>query len=100
MKVDLTPKQRSFLKSLGQKLKATVWVGKNDITDKVITAIESEFDHTELIKVKMLDTSGTEKRAAGQKLADMSKTTLVQVIGRVVLLYSPFEEKRIIKLPQ
>jgi RNA-binding protein len=100
MKVDLTPKQRSYLKSLGQHLKATVWIGKNDITDQVISAIETEFEHTELVKIKMLDTSGTEKRTAGQKLADMSETTLVQVIGRVVLLYSPFKEKRVIKLPQ
>ena len=100
MKVELTAKQRSYLKSLGQKLKATVWVGKNDITDKVINAIIDEFGHTELLKVKMHDTSGTEKKIAGAKLADMSDTTLVQVIGRVVLLYSPFKEKKIIRLPQ
>ena len=100
MEVTLTPKQRSYLRSLGQKVKATVWIGKNDITDQVINAIDSAFETAELIKVKMHESAGTEKHAAGAKIAQESKSTLVQVIGRVVLLYRPFKEKRLIKLPQ
>lgn len=100
MTVELTPKQRSYLRSLAQKLKATVWIGKNDITDEVIHAINNAFETAELIKVKMHESAGTEKHAAGVRIAEESNSTLVQVIGRVVVLYRPFEEKPRIKLPR
>jgi len=99
MNIELTPKQRSYLRSLGQKLKATIWIGKKDITEELIKAINTAFENKELIKVKMHETMGTEKKAAGEKIAKQSNAALVQVIGRVVLLYRPFKEKKVIKLP-
>lgn len=96
----LTPKQRSFLSSLAQKIQPTVMLGKNGLTDAVYTQIRREFAVRELLKLRFVDFKDTKKDLANQ-IAETVSAELVRVIGNVAVFYKPAEDPkdREIQLP-
>ena len=50
--MEYTSKQRAYLRSEAQELPAIVMVGKEGLTDSVVTALKEAVDHHELVKVK------------------------------------------------
>ncbi len=83
----LTPKQTRYLKSLAHHLKPVVQIGKEDISDNVISATEQELQHHELIKVKIGQNSGVNKKDAAAELSQKTGSGLVQLIGKTIILY-------------
>ena len=99
MPLALTPKQRAFLRSLANRLKPVVWIGKQGLADEVVTAVSSALTTEELIKVKILESAPVERRQAGAALEAATDAALVQVVGRTLVLYRPKKDKPVIKLP-
>jgi RNA-binding protein len=96
----LTTKQRAYLRSLAHDLKPVVHVGKEGVTTPVVRDVENTFRTRELLKVKVLDTAPESARETGEALAArIEGAILVQVIGRVVVLYHPYPKNPVIKLP-
>lgn len=83
----LTGRQRKQLRALGHHLSPVVYVGKEGISTTVLKAISDAITVHELIKVKLGQNCPLQKREAADALADKSDTTLVQLIGKTVLLY-------------
>ena len=50
----LTGKQKSFLRSMGQKLEPVVMMGKEGVTPTVVQAAQEAIKKRELIKVRVL----------------------------------------------
>lgn len=96
----LTPKQRSFLSSLAQKLQPTVMLGKNGLTDAVYAQIRKEFAVRELLKLRFVDFKDTRNDLANQ-IAENVAAELVRVIGNVAVFYKPADDPkdREIQLP-
>ena len=84
---ELTGKQRRYLRSLGNQLKAKVFVGREGISAAVLLSIEEAYANRELLKLKLERSCPLDRKEAGQKLADATKSHLVQVMGQTVLLY-------------
>lgn len=96
----LTSKQRAFLKSMAHGLKAVVHIGKEGVTDDTVRAVGEVLHTRELIKLKVLETAPAETREiAGELEASVPGSSVVQVIGRTIVLYRPDPEEPQIRLP-
>lgn len=95
----LTGKQKSFLRSMGQKLEPIVFIGKEGVTPTVVQAAREAIKKRELIKVRVLQNAEEEPADAITMLAERADVNLVQLIGRNGLLFKRNFEKPKIELP-
>jgi len=93
--MQLTSKQRRHLKGLAHHLNPVVQVGDKGITSAVIAKVDEELENHELIKIRV----DSEAKIKGPILAEGTQAGLVQVIGRVVVLYRARKKKPAIRLP-
>jgi RNA-binding protein len=96
----LNGKQRRFLRGLGHHLDPVVQVGKDGISEGLVAALDTALDTHELIKIKLGESAGADRRAIGAALAEAAAAELVQVLGRTVLLYRRRAEEPAIDLPR
>jgi RNA-binding protein len=90
---ELTTKQKKNLRSLAHHLKPQAYIGREGITPNLIKAIQNALKAHELIKVKLGQNCPLYKQQAADEIALQSSASLVQVIGRMVVLYRPNKEK-------
>lgn len=83
----LTGKQKKFLKGLGHHLSPLISIGKEGLTENIFKATRQELLTRELIKVKIGTNSNTKKQEAAELLPAATDSTLVQLIGKTLLLY-------------
>ena len=97
----ITSRQRAYLRSLSNTLKATEQIGKNGITDTLLAQIDESLERHELLKINILETAGISGKLCAGELAEALGADVVQVIGAKVTLYRPASdlEKRTIELP-
>jgi RNA-binding protein len=88
-KRELTTKQKQHLKGLAHPLNQIVQIGKEGLSAGLISTTLQELDRHELIKVKISDNSGLEKHDTSRQLAQSTKSVLVQLIGKTIILYKP-----------
>lgn len=99
----LTSKQKKFLKGLGHSLTPVVAVGKEGIGQNIINATLLELSRHELIKVKVGKNSPVDRYETAERLASESNSSLVQVLGRTILLYKEnpkLEKDKRLRLPR
>lgn len=96
----LSSKQRAHLRSLAHHLKPVVNVGKEGITEAVVSSVENAFNRRELLKIKFLEYSPVNASEGGIQIAGkIDRSVIVQIIGRIAVLYRPYEENPVILLP-
>jgi RNA-binding protein len=83
----LTSNQKQFLKGLAHSLRPIVQIGKEGISARIIETIANELKNHELIKVKIGSNSGLEKNSTCQTVVDQTASTIVQLIGKTIVLY-------------
>ena len=98
--MELTSKQRAYLKSLASTLNPVFQVGKSSVTPEITAAVEQCFNNNELIKLNVLKNCDDDVHEIANVIADRTRSTLVQVIGKKIVLYKPFKEKQKIILPK
>ena len=96
----LKGKQRSFLRGLGHHLDPVVQVGKDGLTEGLVGALDVALTTHELIKIKLGESAGADRRAIGAALAEAAGADLVQVLGRTVLIYRRRVDNPAIELPR
>ncbi len=95
----LTSKQRAYLKSLANRIKPTVYVGREGISSPLIQAVEEAYHTNELVKLKVQRECPCSKQEAGEAVASATDSSVVQIVGNTVQLYRPDREKPTIVLP-
>lgn len=98
--MDLTSKQRSYLKGLAMNIDPVFQIGKSSVTPENVEAIGEAFNTKELIKVAVLNNCLDDPKEIAQVVAERTHSTVVQVIGKKIVLYKPFKENRKIELPR
>lgn len=88
------------LRALGHHVSPTVQIGKEGLTDAIVAATKDALRAHELIKVRIGSEAPVERKDAGAELATRSGSTLVQVLGRTLLLYKRHPNKPRIDLPR
>ena len=98
----LTGKQRAFLRKLGHDLQPVFQIGKEGLTDTVISAIDEVLEKRELVKISILETAMLDTRQACDSVAESLNADAVQAIGSKFVLYrrSGSEKNRKIELPK
>lgn len=97
--MELTGKDRRALRALGNRLKPMVHVGKEGVTEAVIAELDKAQEAHELVKLRVLDTCPDDRRSIAGELDARSESTVVQVLGRTILLYRRHPEEPRISLP-
>ncbi|MDY6104977.1 MAG: ribosome assembly RNA-binding protein YhbY [Acetatifactor sp.] len=98
--LELTSKQRAHLKSLASTLNPIFQIGKSSLTPEITEAIGEAFHNSELIKVAVLKNCMDDPRQIAEALASRTHSTVVQVIGKKIVLYKPDKDKPKIVLPR
>jgi RNA-binding protein len=98
----MTSKQRAFLKSIAMKEDAVFQIGKSSLTPEVTSAVSEALEKRELIKISVLKNCTEDIDMIAEALAGRTRSTVVQVIGRRIVLYKQAKdpEKRKIVLPK
>lgn len=98
----MTTKQRAYLKSLAMNMEPVFQCGKSSVTPEFVTAVSEALEKRELIKVSVLQNCADDPKELGVILAERTRSQLVQVIGKKIVLYkeNKDENKRKIILPK
>lgn len=96
----MTGKQRAYLRSLANPMEAIVHVGKGGVSDTLCKQADDALTARELIKGKVLETAPETSREAAEAIAAAVGAEVVQVIGRVFVLYRKNPENPQIVLPK
>ena len=83
----LTPRARAHLKALAHPMEPVVLVGAEGITPALTRAISVGLEDHELIKVRLGQGFVGDRHEAATAIADACAAAVVQVIGRVIVLY-------------
>ncbi|WP_010166857.1 ribosome assembly RNA-binding protein YhbY [Candidatus Epulonipiscium viviparus] len=96
----MTSKQRAHLRSLAQNINSTFQVGKNSVTPELVIGISEALAARELIKITVLNNCDEDITDIAQMLAERSKSQLIQIIGKKIILYKMPKKNPKIILPE
>ena len=83
----LTGKQNRYLRSIGQKLDPSVVIGQAGLNQAVIEHICALLDAHELIKLRLSEEQGSQRKIAAEEIAEVTNSACAGVVGRTFLLY-------------
>ena len=83
----LTQEQKKQYKSIGHHLKPVLTVADNGLTEGVLAELERALGDHELIKIKVNILDRESRLEAIAELCKAGKAELVQIIGKMALLY-------------
>ena len=97
----LTGAQKSFLRGLGQKLDATLKLGKGGLTPAFLTELQHGLRAHELIRIRLLGIERSEREELCTKIADEGRCVFVGAVGHTALFYRQHPEpaERGVQLP-
>jgi RNA-binding protein len=96
----MTSKQRAYLKGLAQTMDPIFQIGKSSLTPEICEAVSEALEARELIKISVLKNCFDDPKEIAQTLAERTRSQVVQVIGRKIVLYRESKENKKILLPK
>ena len=96
----MTSKQRGYLKGLAMNIEPIFQVGKSSLTPELVEAIAESFNTRELIKISVLKNCMDDPKEIAQMIAERTRSQVVQVIGKKIVLYKESKEHKKIELPK
>ena len=94
----LTANQKRQLKGLASTLDTKYQVGKNEISDTVVAMLDKALTARELIKIDVMKAVTSPIMELALDLSSRLNAELVQVLGRVIVLYRYSKDNHKIKL--
>ena len=79
-------KTRATLRGLASKIKPTVIIGKDGITENVVKQINMDLDAHELVKITVLE-KDLDYKALLSELSELTKSEPICAIGKKLVLY-------------
>jgi len=92
----LSGKQKRYLRSLSATEPAIFQIGKDALSDTLIEQVANALKARELVKIRCLKTAPEDTRELAFDLAMNTKSEIVQIIGRTIILYRKAKEPTII----
>lgn len=92
----MTSKERAYWRGQANSLEPIIQIGKEGITDNLITQIDDTLDNRELIKIRVhLETAPNAPRAFADEIGARLGADVIQVIGGVIVLYRKADPDKI-----
>lgn len=98
--MQMTSKQRAYLRGLANPLDAVMQIGKQGVTPEVVAALDEVLEARELVKITVLPNCESEPADIADRLTGRSRAECVQVIGKKIVLYRRSKIKPVIELPK
>ena len=96
----MTTKQRAYLKGLAMTMDPIFQIGKSSITPSLIDAVRDALEARKVIKISVLKNCADDPKELAQMVAERTRSQVVQVIGKKIVLYKEGkDEKKKIILP-
>ena len=96
----ITSKQRAYLKGLAKTMDPILQLGKGGLTPENTASVDEALAARELIKINVLQNCLEDSRQMAETLAERTRSQVVQVIGRKIVLYREGkDDKKKIVLP-
>jgi RNA-binding protein len=95
----LTGKQRRFLRAAAHAQKPLVQIGHAGLTPGVSKAIDQALETHELVKIRVLAEAGADAEELVEPIEGATRSSVVQVIGRTLLVYRRRKKDPKITLP-
>ena len=83
----MNSKQRAYLRKISATIDPIFQVGKSAVTPEITAAIE-------IIKLNVLKNCLYEPKNIAEVIADRTRSTVVHVIGRKIVLYRPAKDEK------
>lgn len=90
--MELTGKQKRYLRSLAVNIRPIVQIGKSGVSNEILTSIRHAADARELIKVNILQNSDETAKDVAAMIDEM-RLNVVQIIGRNVVVFKVSDRK-------
>ncbi len=90
----MTSKQRSYLKGLAMTMDAILQIGKSSLTPELTQAVDEALEARELIKIHVLKNCFDDPKNIAATLGERTHSQVVQVIGKMIVLYRPAKEEK------
>jgi RNA-binding protein len=83
-----TGMRHRFKREMGSE-KATIWIGKNGVDQKIICEINNQLDKKKIVKIKILQTALENEKVENivSKAERETASTLIEVRGHTFALY-------------
>lgn len=92
--MNLTGKQKRFLRSQAHHLTPIFQVGKGGLNDEMVKQIGEAVERRELIKISLLQNTDEEADEVAANLEKALQVNAVQIIGRVIVLFKPSTQEK------
>ena len=96
----MTSKQRAYLKSLASTMEPIYRVGKSSLTPEITKGIDDALEARELIKITVLKNCFDDTKEIAEIISERTRSQIVQVIGKKIILYRESKTKKKIVLPK
>ncbi|MBM4354131.1 MAG: YhbY family RNA-binding protein [Deltaproteobacteria bacterium] len=89
---EIKGKRARELRAAGHHLNPAVTIGKGGIGKSQLAALDEALSTSGLVKVRLLEAEGAERRELAELLADETGAAIAQVLGKTVLLWREPQE--------
>ena len=96
----MTTKQRAYLKGLAMTMDPIYQIGKSSLTPEITEGVSEALEARELIKINVLKNCTEDIHVLANTLAERTRSELVQIIGKKIVLYKESKDKKKIILPE
>lgn len=92
----MTSKERAAWRAKANSLEPIIQIGKEGISDNLLTQIDDTLDNRELIKIRVhLDTAPNAPRKFADEIGEKLGADVIQVIGGIIVLYRKADKEKI-----
>lgn len=92
--MNLTGKQKRYLRAQANEMSPLFQIGKNGLTSEMVSEFEESLENRELMKVQLLQNTDLEPKEAKAFIEENSNINVVQVIGKVLVLFKPSTKEK------
>lgn len=96
----MNSKQRAYLRGLASKIDPIFQIGKGGVSPELVEGLDLALENRELIKCNVLNNCMEDIREIASTIGDRTKSEVVQIIGKKIVLYREAKENPKIKLPK
>lgn len=96
--MELRGKQKRFLRSQAHHLQPIFQVGKGGVNEAMIKQIGEALEKRELIKISLLQNTDELAEEVAQVLKNELSCEIVQIIGRVIVLFKTSSKEKYRKI--
>jgi RNA-binding protein len=97
--MEITSKQRAYLRSLASTIDPVFQIGKASLTPEIVAAIAENIEKRELIKVSVLKNCFDDPKELAEMLGERTQSIVVQVVGKKITLFKQKKKNSRITLP-